>query len=82
MKQTKYHAEPAEQAPSTMIVKIEGLKQITEDTFELMGVQHREINWEAAELGLGAVSDTLRDKIHELVFKHDMMDVLMDRIKF
>ena len=64
-------------------VRIEGLRQINEDIFELAGVAVREINWELVAEGLGRkfLPDALADQIDQACFAYDVAEILADRIQ-
>ena len=66
-----------------MLVRIEGLQQVGDDTFELSGVQPRGIDWPAvgAALGYESMPDDLADDIAAAVWDHDILQVLRSRIK-
>lgn len=67
-----------------MLVKIDGLKQVGPDEFELSGVLQRPIHWVgiAAALGFesGQVPDKLADDIAAVVWDYDIREILAQRI--
>ena len=71
--------------PGEVTLNIEGLRQIGIGKFALSGVRPRPVDWDALRkalvLGQSASDGELSDKIGELVFKHDIMQILVERIK-
>lgn len=70
-----------------VLVRIEGLRPepgVGEFAFSLEGVKHREIDWQLVRKGLlfeGDMPDDLVDDIAALVWKHDLVRILSERIK-
>ena len=71
--------------PVEVTLNIEGLRQIATGVFALSGVRPRSVDWAALRkalvLGQSASDGELSDKIGELVFKHDIMQILVEGIK-
>jgi len=70
--------------PGEVTVEIAGMRQIGPDTFVLSGVEQRVINWTdvAHSLGFeGDIPDSLADEIASAVWKHDVREVLVARMK-
>ena len=71
---------------ANMVIKIKGLKPVPdqEDVFELQGVEQRDCDWDAVRtalgLPLGHKGDKLIDKLGRVMWEHDIMAVLKERI--
>lgn len=63
-------------------VHIEGLQQVGDGIFDILGVQVREIDWEMVAKGLGRefVPDALADRIDQVCFEYGVAEVLSQRI--
>lgn len=70
-----------------VLVKIEGLRHepgAGEFTFSLEGVKHRNVNWSLVREGLGFegdMPDDLIDDLSAVIWRHDLIRILADRIK-
>jgi hypothetical protein len=71
---------------ASMVIKIKGLKPVPgeEDMFELQGVEQRKCDWPAVRtalsLPLGNKGDKILDKLGRVMWEHDIMAVLKERI--
>jgi hypothetical protein len=65
----------------SVILTIDGLREIGNGQFELTGVKPRNINWELVKSGFGGLEDDKADKLANLLYKLDMVELLTDRIK-
>lgn len=62
-------------------LRIEGLRQVDEHTFELSGVQIREIDWKVVQAGLGRddMPDGLAARIDRACFQYDIAELIAER---
>ena len=65
----------------SVILTIDGLREIGNGQFELTGVKRREINWEQVKSGFGGLDDTKADKLADLLYKLDMVELLTERVR-
>lgn len=65
---------------SSRILRIKGLTHLHEDQFELHGIRERKMDTELIRDSLDGASDELIDKILHLVYRHDITELLADRI--
>ena len=69
-----------------VVIKIKGLRPVPGDVdmFELQDVAMRRVDWDAVRtamgLPLGHKGDKLMEKLGAVLWKHDVMEVLKDRI--
>jgi len=64
----------------SVILKIEGLREIGNGQFELTNVRARRIDWVQVKSGFGGLTDHQADKIADLLWKTDLVDILTERI--
>jgi len=67
---------------NTVRVHIEGMQQVGEGIFDILGVQVREIDWEMVAKGLGRefVPDALADRIDRACFEYSIAEVISERV--
>ena len=71
--------EPAPET-TTLRVDIAGLSWISGQTFEISGIRHRHIDHGKLSDACGGISEALNEKIAELIFRDDLVNLLADRI--
>lgn len=85
MSKQAYHETVFDDTPTlgNVRLRIEGLRQVGDDTFELSGVQVREIDWRAVQGALGRddMPDALAARIDQACFQYDIAELLASRIK-
>ena len=75
-------AVPAYLSAST-VIRIKGLNHLHDDMFELSDVKERHIEGQLMIDALGGeVSEELMEKIHALIRKHDLVELLTKRISY
>lgn len=81
MKQAFKSTAEAVSYPTSVTLSISGLREVSEGVFELSDITQRFIDHAALRAALGGADDDLMDKISSLVFKHDMVSVLVERMR-
>jgi hypothetical protein len=65
----------------SVILTIDGLREIGNGQFELTGVKQRKINWDQVKSGFGGLGDDKAEKLADLLFKLDMVELLTERVR-
>lgn len=84
-----YVEQPAEvwnpDGTPKVLVRIQGLAQTGPDEFELSGVKPRPVDWFAVGVSMGfgpdGMPDDLADELSAVVWKHDMIRILAERMR-
>ena len=65
----------------SVILTIDGLREIGNGQFELTGVKQRKIDWDQVKAGFGGLDDTKADKLADLLYKLGMVELLTERVR-